>query len=103
MAEVKATASVQPYEKEFFRKDGSRVPVLVGAALFKEGGTEGVAFVLDLSEQTIRSYRKSLMRKLGVNNAVTLTQLAYSTGLTQVSREEPPRVEPPLAASATHR
>jgi PAS domain S-box-containing protein len=51
VAEVKATASVQPYEKEFFRKDGSRVPVLVGAALFQEGGTEGVAFVLDLSEQ----------------------------------------------------
>jgi PAS domain S-box-containing protein len=51
VAEMKATASVQPYEKELFRKDGSRVPVLVGAALFEEGGTEGVAFVLDLSEQ----------------------------------------------------
>ena len=50
MASLKATGAVQPYEKEFFRKDGSRVPVLVGGALF-EGGSEGVAFVLDLSEQ----------------------------------------------------
>jgi len=50
MASLRATGAAQPYEKEFFRKDGSRVPVLVGGALF-EGGNEGVAFVLDLSEQ----------------------------------------------------
>ena len=51
LTELEATATVQPYEKELFRKDGGRVPVLVGAALFEEGGHEGVAFVLDLSEQ----------------------------------------------------
>ena len=51
VVDVKATGSVQPYEKEFVRKGGSRVPVLIGAALFQEGGNEGVAFVLDLTEQ----------------------------------------------------
>ena len=51
LAALKATGTVQPFEKEYFRKDRSRVPVLVGAALFKEGGQDGVAFVLDLSEQ----------------------------------------------------
>jgi PAS domain S-box-containing protein len=51
LTELKGTGTVQPYEKEFFRKDGSRVPVLIGAALFQEGGKEGVVFVLDLSEQ----------------------------------------------------
>jgi PAS domain S-box-containing protein len=51
IAELEATATVQPYEKEFFRKDGSRVPVLVGAAIFEGSRNEGVAFVLDLSEQ----------------------------------------------------
>src|SRR5215468_4622310 len=50
-AELKETGRVQTYEKEFFRKDGSRVPVLVGGASFVAGGNEGVAFVLDLSEQ----------------------------------------------------
>jgi PAS domain S-box-containing protein len=50
-AEIKATGTVQPFEKEFLRKDGSRVPVLVGSASFEGSGNEGVAFVLDLSEQ----------------------------------------------------
>jgi PAS domain S-box-containing protein len=48
---IRATGIVQPYEKEFFRKDGSRVPVLAAGALFEEGGNEGVGFALDLSEQ----------------------------------------------------
>jgi PAS domain S-box-containing protein len=51
LAEVNGTGTVQAYEKEYFRKDGSRVPVLLGAALFKKGGNEGVAFVLDLTER----------------------------------------------------
>ncbi len=49
--ELKTTGAVQPFEKEYFRKDGSRVPVLIGAATFEEGGDEGVAFVLDLTER----------------------------------------------------
>ena len=51
LAGVKATGILQPFEKEYFRKDGSRVPVLVGGALFEGGGNEGVAFVVDLTEQ----------------------------------------------------
>ena len=47
--EVKLTGSLQPTEKEYIRKDGSRVPVLVGAATFEDRGKEGVAFVLDLT------------------------------------------------------
>jgi PAS domain S-box-containing protein len=51
LAELAATGVCKPFEKELFRKDGSRVPVLVGAALLEGSGNEGVAFVLDLSEQ----------------------------------------------------
>jgi PAS domain S-box-containing protein len=49
--ELKATGSLQPFEKEYFRKDGTRVPVLIGAATFNETGNQGVAFVLDLTER----------------------------------------------------
>ena len=33
------------------RKDGTRVPVLIGEAIFEEGGNQGVAYVLDLTER----------------------------------------------------
>ena len=51
IADLKVRRSFQPFEKEYFRKDGSRVPVLLGGALFEGDGNEGVAFVLDLTEQ----------------------------------------------------
>jgi PAS domain S-box-containing protein len=50
MAEFLATGVFQAYEKEYFRKDGSRVPVLVGGARI-QSPNQGVVFVLDLSEQ----------------------------------------------------
>src|SRR5205807_1027616 len=50
LAEFLATGVFQAYEKEYFRKDGSRVPVLVGGARL-HSANEGVVFVLDLSEQ----------------------------------------------------
>ena len=51
IADLKVRRSFQPFEKEYFRKDGSRVPVLLGGALFEGNSNEGVAFVLDLTEQ----------------------------------------------------
>jgi len=68
LVKLKQTGTVQPYEKELFRKDGSRVPVLVAAALFEKGGNEGVAFALDLTEQKraeaeIRTLKDQLYRE----------------------------------------
>jgi PAS domain S-box-containing protein len=68
MSEAKATGTIQPFEKEYFRKNGSRVPVLIGAAIFEGSGNEGVAFVLDLSEQKcaeaeVRALKDQLYRE----------------------------------------
>src|SRR5262249_46775647 len=51
VTELRSAGTVQPFEKEFFRKDGSRVPVLIGGALFEDSGSEGGAFVLDQTER----------------------------------------------------
>jgi PAS domain S-box-containing protein len=51
IAELKASGVFRPFEKEYFRKDGRRVPILLGGALSEDSGNEGVAFILDLSEQ----------------------------------------------------
>ena len=51
IAEQKGGGRFEPFEKEYTRKDGSRVPILIGGATFEEGGNQGVAFVLDLTER----------------------------------------------------
>jgi len=62
--ERKTTGTLQPFEKEFFRKNGSRVPVLIGVATFEAGGDQGAAFVLDLTE------RKRAEERLRVQHVV---------------------------------
>jgi diguanylate cyclase (GGDEF)-like protein/PAS domain S-box-containing protein len=49
---LRETGVAPPQEVEFVRKDGSRVPILGGAArLDGPGGVVGIGFILDLSEQ----------------------------------------------------
>ena len=47
--ETRLRGSCTPYEKEFLRKDGSRVPVLVGGARLADHMVDAVFFVLDLT------------------------------------------------------
>jgi PAS domain S-box-containing protein len=49
LEEITSKGVCTPYEKEFIRKDGSRVPVLVGAASFEDSSDEGVCFVVDIT------------------------------------------------------
>jgi len=51
--QLRDTGVAAPWEKEFFRKDGSRVSVLIGVATLaaKEEDIECVSFVVDISER----------------------------------------------------
>jgi PAS domain S-box-containing protein len=71
LAEALANGVFQPYEKEFLRKDGSRLPVLIGGALF-QSANEGVVFVLDLSEQT-RAEEKIREQEMELRQMLDLT------------------------------
>lgn len=56
--------------------------------LVAEGKTsKEIAIMLELGLQTVRSYRKTMMKKVGVNNIAGLTQLALSAGLTRGGAE----------------
>jgi PAS domain S-box-containing protein len=61
IAELKSKGLKAPYEKEYIRKDGSRVPIILGIATFDQEGLEGIAFVIDITknkqgEHRIRRY-----------------------------------------------
>jgi PAS domain S-box-containing protein len=80
LSEMKATGTFQPSEKEYVRKDGSRVPVLVGGALFAGSRHEGVAFVLDLTarKRAEESLREAQAELVHVTRVATLGELTAS-------------------------
>lgn len=50
IAGVKSIGSYGPFEKEYLRKDGSRIAVLVGCIRLQENPYQDLSFVLDLTE-----------------------------------------------------
>jgi PAS domain S-box-containing protein len=62
-AELKANGILKPIEREFFRKDGSRVAVLAGSALFEKGGNEVVAFIMDITDQKRAEEERERLRR----------------------------------------
>jgi PAS domain S-box-containing protein len=95
IAELKAAGAAQPREKEYFRKDGGRVPVLLGATTFGDGQDEGVAFVLDLTE---RKHVEGALRDMQTN----LAHVVRITTLGELTASIAHEVNQPLAGVVTN-
>jgi PAS domain S-box-containing protein len=78
LEEILATGRCAPFETEIVRKDGRRVPVLVGAARLSAQRREGVAFVLDITDrkQTVGGLRAELACADHLADAPTLADAA---------------------------
>ena len=48
---LRRTGVAAPWEKELFRKDGTRVPVLIGLAMLEAEKASCIAFIVDLTER----------------------------------------------------
>ncbi len=87
LAEKKVCAT---YEKEYIRKEGTRVPILVGTAAFEDNPQEGVCYVVDLTErkalelQFLRAQRMECIGTLAggiahdLNNALSPIMISLS-------------------------
>jgi len=51
LRELERSGVATPWEKEFIRKDGTRVPVLAGAARFEDSPDQFVSFILDITSR----------------------------------------------------
>src|SRR5262249_36979369 len=102
MRELKTSGRIQPFEKEYFRKDGSRAPVLIGTATLEESGSQGVAFVLDLTERkrAEAEARESDRRFSEVQRALTHASRAATMG--QLTASIAHEVKQPITATITN-
>jgi PAS domain S-box-containing protein len=87
LEKIKTAGRLQPFEKEYFHKDGRRVPVLVGVARLEEAGNEAVAFVVDLTDRkqaeelarkSERRFHEAQMELAHMNRVATIGQLSAS-------------------------
>ena len=98
VADLKASGIFQPFEKEYFRKDGSRVPALVGGALFEGSGNEGLAFVLDLTAQKRAQERLQEAQQTLYTTQVELARVSRLTTMGELTASIAHEVNQPLTA-----
>jgi PAS domain S-box-containing protein len=95
LAELERRGECTPFEGEYRRKDGTRVPVLVGVALVNRSPLECVAFVLDLTA------RKRLETELRASSE-RLRTLVSDRKQAEEERAEASRVKDDFLATLAH-
>jgi PAS domain S-box-containing protein len=96
-AEVRATGSHKPFEKEYIRKDGSRVPVLLGGAALDERRDQGVSYVLDLTERKRAEEKLRASEQRLLEAQMELARVTRVTTLGELTASIAHEVNQPLA------
>jgi PAS domain S-box-containing protein len=98
LAELKAAGTLQPREKEYFRKDGSRVPVLAVRALFEWKPDEGVSFVIDMTDRKRAEEKLRASEQRLLDAQMELAHVTRVTTLGELTASIAHEVNQPLAA-----
>src|SRR5271163_3793500 len=102
IAKLKAVGTLPPREKEYFRKDGSRVPVLVARALFEWKPDEGVAFVIDMTDRKRAEEKLRASEQRLLDTQMELAHVTRVTTLGKMTASIAHEVNQPLAAVAAN-
>jgi PAS domain S-box-containing protein len=98
IAELKAVGTLQPREKEYLRKDGRRVSVLVARALFEWKRDEGVSFVIDMTDRKRADERLRASEQRLLDAQMELAHVTRVTTLGEMTASIAHEVNQPLAA-----
>jgi PAS domain S-box-containing protein len=102
LADLRVSGTFQPFEKEYIRKDGSRVQVLLGGTLFERGGNEGVAFVLDLTDQKRAQQRWKEAQEALLRTQAELAEVSRRTTMGELAASIAHEINQPLATVVTN-
>ena len=97
-AQLRATGSADLFEKEYLRKDGTRVPVLVAGAALTGTPIRGVAFVVDLTERKRGEEERERLRQLQTD----LARISRITTMGEMTASLSHEIRQPIAAAMTN-
>jgi C4-dicarboxylate-specific signal transduction histidine kinase len=95
---MRATGSCKPFEKEYFRRDGSRAPILIAGALFEWKRDEGVAFVIDMTDRKRAEEKLRASEQRLLDAQMELAHITRVTTLGELTASIAHEVNQPLAA-----
>ncbi len=98
LAQMSAAGSCKPFEKEYFRKDGSRVPILVAGAFFEWKPDEGVVFVIDMTDRKRAEEKLRASEQRLLDAQMELARVTRVTTLGELTASIAHEVNQPLGA-----